>query len=70
FGKEKLVKCDISRESCQKSVLENAHRTAALSKAGQLQDRRPVQGGGHETTALLGGGFITEGQEAKERGKK
>ncbi|KAH9289802.1 hypothetical protein KI387_033919, partial [Taxus chinensis] len=31
-GKEKLVNRDISRGSRQKSVLENAHRTAALSR--------------------------------------
>ncbi|KAH9294164.1 hypothetical protein KI387_040632, partial [Taxus chinensis] len=31
--KEKLVKRDISCEWSQKSVLENAHRTAALSRA-------------------------------------
>ncbi|KAH9289159.1 hypothetical protein KI387_033276, partial [Taxus chinensis] len=36
----------------------------------QLQDHRPYQGGGHETAALQGGGFVTEDQEAKERGKK
>ncbi|KAH9294138.1 hypothetical protein KI387_040657, partial [Taxus chinensis] len=36
----------------------------------RLQDRRPVQGGGHETAALQGDSFVTEGQEAKERGKK
>ncbi|KAH9308211.1 hypothetical protein KI387_036122, partial [Taxus chinensis] len=33
-------------------------------------DHRPIQGGGHETASLQGGGFVTEGQEAKERGKK
>ncbi|KAH9291732.1 hypothetical protein KI387_043075, partial [Taxus chinensis] len=36
----------------------------------RLQDRRPDQGGGHETAALQGGGFVTEDQKAKERGKK
>ncbi|KAH9331497.1 hypothetical protein KI387_003605, partial [Taxus chinensis] len=39
-------------------------------QGGRLQDRRPVQGGGHETATLQGGNFVTEGQEAKERGKK
>ncbi|KAH9313319.1 hypothetical protein KI387_028354, partial [Taxus chinensis] len=58
-GKEKLVNRDISRESRQKSILENAHRTAASE-----------QGGGYRTAALQGGGFVTEVQEAKERGKK
>ncbi|KAH9324668.1 hypothetical protein KI387_004846, partial [Taxus chinensis] len=36
----------------------------------QLEDLRPVQGDGHETAALQGGSFVTEGQEAKERGEK
>ncbi|KAH9330808.1 hypothetical protein KI387_002916, partial [Taxus chinensis] len=36
----------------------------------RLQDRLPVQGGGHETAALQRGGFVTEGSEAEERGKK
>ncbi|KAH9288657.1 hypothetical protein KI387_032774, partial [Taxus chinensis] len=35
----------------------------------RLQDRRPVQGGGHETAALQGGGFVTEDRKAKKRGK-
>ncbi|KAH9331545.1 hypothetical protein KI387_003653, partial [Taxus chinensis] len=42
----KLVKRDISRESRQKNVLENARRTAALSRAR-----------GYRTAALQGGGF-------------
>ncbi|KAH9294572.1 hypothetical protein KI387_038160, partial [Taxus chinensis] len=33
-------------------------------------DHHPDQGGGHETTALQGGSFVTEDQKAKERGKK
>ncbi|KAH9294094.1 hypothetical protein KI387_040704, partial [Taxus chinensis] len=36
----------------------------------RAQDHRSEQGGGYRTTALKGGGFVTEGQEAKERGKK
>ncbi|KAH9324451.1 hypothetical protein KI387_004629, partial [Taxus chinensis] len=55
----KLVKCDISRESRQKSVLENAHRTATLSRAA-VTGPPPCSGGGHETAALQGGGFVTE----------
>ncbi|KAH9304008.1 hypothetical protein KI387_008412, partial [Taxus chinensis] len=33
-------------------------------------DCRSEQGSGYRTAALQGGGFVTEGQEAKERGKK
>ncbi|KAH9296523.1 hypothetical protein KI387_040111, partial [Taxus chinensis] len=33
-------------------------------------DRRPDQGGSHETATLQGCGFITEDQKAKERRKK
>ncbi|KAH9311615.1 hypothetical protein KI387_026650, partial [Taxus chinensis] len=36
----------------------------------RLQDRRPVQGGGHETAALQGGGFVTEDQKNQEKRKK
>ncbi|KAH9290623.1 hypothetical protein KI387_034740, partial [Taxus chinensis] len=33
-------------------------------------DRRSKQGGGYRTAALQGGGFVTEDQKAKERGKE
>ncbi|KAH9305259.1 hypothetical protein KI387_009663, partial [Taxus chinensis] len=61
-GKEKLVNPDISCGSRQKSVLENAHRTAALSRAA-VTGPRPCLGRRSRDP-------ITEGQEAKERGKK
>ncbi|KAH9306582.1 hypothetical protein KI387_010986, partial [Taxus chinensis] len=46
----------------------------------RAQDRRPAQGGGYRTAALFrvavtrpaalqGGGFVTEDQKAKKRGK-
>ncbi|KAH9327059.1 hypothetical protein KI387_007237, partial [Taxus chinensis] len=46
-GKEKLVNRDISRGSRQKSVLENAHRTAALSRAAvsSLKVKNPKKEG-------------------------
>ncbi|KAH9312766.1 hypothetical protein KI387_027801, partial [Taxus chinensis] len=53
---EKLVSHDISRGSRQKSILENAHRTAALLKA-VVTGPPPCSGGGHKTAALKGGGF-------------
>ncbi|KAH9331654.1 hypothetical protein KI387_003762, partial [Taxus chinensis] len=36
----------------------------------RLQDRRPDQGGGHETAALKGGGFVTEEKGQGKRGKR
>ncbi|KAH9302661.1 hypothetical protein KI387_014244, partial [Taxus chinensis] len=54
----------------KKNVLENACRTASFEQGRRYRTTSTIRGGGHETAALQGGDFVTEDQEAKERGKK